>query len=161
MAKISKSITIQAPVSQVFEYVNAPEHLPEIWPSMLEVSHVERKPDGGQSFDWVYKMAAIHFKGHSEAVEVEQNARAVFKSEKGIQNTFRWTYAGEDGVTKVTIDVEYTMPGKLLGKLAAPFLEKVNEREAETLLHNLKVRMETGETQAPSKDRPQPSPAHH
>jgi len=162
MAKISKSVSIHAPVSQVFEFVTHAEHLPEIWPSMVEVSNVQRKPDGAHSFNWVYKMAGIHFKGHAETVEVEQNRRAVVKNEKGIPSTFYWTYAGEDGVTKVTMEVEYTMPGKLLGKLAGPFLEKVNEREAETLLGNLKHRMEAGEAAIAGKEeQPRPSPTAH
>lgn len=146
MAKISRSITIQAPVSQIFDYLTDPQHLPDIWPSMVEVSHVERKPDGAHSFDWVYKMAGLNFKGHADTTEVERNKRVVSKNEKGIQSTFYWTYEPRGAETKVTMEVEYELPGKLLGKLAGPVISKVNAREAETLLNNLKAKMETGAT---------------
>lgn len=162
MAKITKSITIQAPVAQVFDYMADPEHYLEIWPSMVEVSHVKQKPDGAHSFDWVYKMAGIHFKGHADTVEVERNKRVVSKNEKGIPSTFYWTYEGQGAETKLTVEVEYALPSKLLTKLAGPFIEKVNERDAETLLQNLKSRMETRPAAAPSAEaRPAPAHPHH
>ena len=37
---------------------------------------------------------------------------------------------------------EYEIPQKLLGKLAEPFVRKLNEREADTFLANLKDRVE-------------------
>lgn len=151
MAKISKSISINAPVAQVFDYVNDPRHLPEIWPSMVEVSHVKTAPDGAHSFDWIYKMAGIRFKGHAETIEAERNKRVVTKNEKGIPSTFLWTYEGEDSTTKLMLEIDYTLPGKLLDKLAAPFVTKVNDREAETVLENLKTRMETGQFAAAGK----------
>jgi uncharacterized membrane protein len=154
MAKIKKFVSINAPLDRVFEYATHPENLPEIWPSMIEVSNVQRKADGWHSFDWVYKMAGIHFSGHAETTEVELNKRVVTKNERGIPSTFYWTFAGENGGTRVTMEVDYTLPGKVLDKLAEPFLHRVNEREAETVLENLKARMEIG-TQ-PGKAAQQP-----
>lgn len=148
MARIKKSVTVNASVDRVFEYTTDANKLLEIWPSLVEVSNVERKPDGSHSFDWVYKMAGIRFKGHAETTEAQLNRRVVTKNEKGIPSTFRWDYTAEDGKTKVDLDVEYTLPNKLLDKLAAPFIEKVNDREAETILRNLKERMESGEVAA-------------
>lgn len=157
MAKIQKSISIKAPLVQVFEYATHPENLPEIWPSMVEVSNVKRTPDGAHSFDWIYKMAGIHFKGHAETIDVKQNARVVVKNETGIPSTFIWTYAGEDGGMKVNLEVDYTLPNRLLEKLAEPFLHRINEREAETLLANLKMRMELG-VKATAKVEPRVHP---
>lgn len=144
MAKIRKSISIKAPLNQVYDFMTQPENLPEIWPSMVEVSHVKRSADGSHSFDWVYKMGGIHFKGHATTTEVVQNQRVVVHNDKGIPSTFFWAYSGENGNTKVILDVDYTLPSRLLDKLAEPFLHKINEREAETVLENLKARMEIG-----------------
>jgi hypothetical protein len=46
-------------------------------------------------------------------------------------------------MTQVTFEIEYSIPIPLLGKFAEAFLVKMNEREAETLLANLKARMES------------------
>jgi hypothetical protein len=42
----------------------------------------------------------------------------------------------------VTVQVEYTVPIPLLGKLAEAFIIKQNEHEADVMLANLKARME-------------------
>ena len=141
MVKIMKTTTIEAPPEKVFGYLE-PMHLPEIWPSMVEVKDVEKLPDGGWRYRWVYKMAGIHFKGESETVEIVPNERRVDKTKGGIESTFIWTFKPEDGHTRVELEVDYTVPVPVLGKLAEPFVAKMNEREAETVLANLKDRLE-------------------
>jgi len=158
MAKIRKSVSIRAPLNQVFDYMTHPENLLEIWPSMVEVKNVQRKLDGEHSFDWVYKMGGIHFHGHAMTTEVVQNQRVVVKNDKGIPSTFIWTYSGENGNSKLILDIDYTLPIHLLDKLAEPFLTKINEREAEVMLDNLKNRMEIGIKAVADKPAPHASP---
>ncbi|MDP3047121.1 MAG: SRPBCC family protein [Chloroflexota bacterium] len=143
MAKITRTITINAPVEKVFGYMTDPTNLPEIWPSMVEVKDAKLLPEHvGSSFAWVYKMAGMRFKGSSEVTEHVTSQRQVTKSTKGIQSMFVWTYQPEGGGTKLTVDLEYTIPVPLLGKLAEAFIVKLNEHEADVLLANLKARME-------------------
>jgi len=139
MATIRRSISIHAPVEQVFDYVADPTHLPEIWPSLVEVQNV-RPHATGNSFDWDYKLLGMRIHGHSDPVELVRNERQVTRSERGIPNTFRWLYAAHDGETEVTLEVDYKVP--ILGRLAERIVGRVNEREAETLLANLKHKME-------------------
>lgn len=143
MAKITRSISINAPVEKVYAFMTDPSNLPEIWPSMVEVKDVQPAPAGGYNFGWVYKMAGTRFEGASEVTEFIANQRTVNKSTKGIQSTFVWSYEREDGGTKLTMEAEYVVPVPLLGKLAEAFIVKQNEHEAEVLLANLKARMET------------------
>ena len=142
MAKVEKSATINAPVEKVFGYISEPANLPEIWPSMVEVKDVQRLPNGGNSFGWVYKMAGMRFEGTSEDTEIVANQRSVSKSKGGIDSTITWTFQPEAGGTKVTFEAEYTVPVPLVGKLAESFIVKQNEREAELILANLKAKME-------------------
>ena len=143
MATLKKTVNINAPVEKVYSYMADPTNLPEIWPSMVEVKDVKQTPDGvGSSFGWVYKMAGMRFNGASETTEYIANQRNVTKSTKGIPSTFVWTYQPEAGGTKMTVEVEYTIPVPLLGKLAEAFIVKQNEHEAEAMLANLKARME-------------------
>jgi uncharacterized protein YndB with AHSA1/START domain len=144
MEKVKRSIFINAPPAKVFGYLSDPAHLPEVWPSMIEVSNVQAKPDGANSWDWVYKMAGMKFQGRAETVEVQRDRLRVFRNEKGIVSTFRWTFEPRDNGTDFTAEVEYEIPGALLGRLAAPFLRRLNEREADTMMQNTKERMEVG-----------------
>lgn len=143
MAKVKKSIVIRAPAEKVFEYINVPTNLTEIWPSMVGAKDVQRLPNGGNSFRWVYKMAGMSFEGTSVDTDVVPNERIVSKTEGGIESVVTWAIQPENGGSKVTFDAEYTVPIPLLGKLAEAFIVKLNENEAETILANLKSRMET------------------
>jgi uncharacterized membrane protein len=142
VAKVQKTTAIAAPVEKVFAFMLEPSNLPEVWPSMVEVKDVQRQPNGGYNFSWVYKMAGMRIDGASETIELVPNQRVVTRSTKGIQSKFIWTYGPEGGGTRLTVEVEYTVPVPVLGKIAEAVIVKQNEHEAEVLLANLKARME-------------------
>jgi len=141
MAKIVKSITMKAPVEKVYDYICEPTNLPEIWPSLVEIKDVQKLPSGGTKERWVYKMAGIRLEGISESEDTE-NQRIVTKTRGGVESTIIWMFQPEAGGTKVTLEVEYTVPIPVLGKLAEAIIVKINEHEVELILANLKSRME-------------------
>jgi carbon monoxide dehydrogenase subunit G len=144
MAKVTRSIVINASPDKVFEYMAEPSNLPEVWPSLIETKDVQRSPEGlAVSWGWKYKMAGMHFEGKSEMIEHVAGEHTVSKTEGGIASTITWKYHPEEGGTRVIFDADYTVPVPLLGKLAEAFVVKQNEKEAETILENLKARMET------------------
>lgn len=142
MAIIKKTVYINAPVEKVFNFLIKSENLPEIWPSMVNVSNIKGSPSDQLSFDWEYKMAGIHFNGHSQSKDVIINKHVVMENDKGIPSTFTWDYHDEGGKTKLDLQVDYTFPKSVVNKLAENVVAKLNEHEAETLLDNLKTCME-------------------
>ncbi len=138
MVKIERSIFINAPVEKVFEYHSDPKNSPDYWPSFIEVKDVEELPDGGQKYDWVYKMAGIRLKGSTSTLEFEENKKLAIKTEGGINSTFTYTYESEEGGTRLNMSAGYDIPVPVLGKLAESFILKMNEREADTVMGNLK-----------------------
>lgn len=142
MSIVRKATSIEAPVAQVYSHVLHPENFPSYWPSMLEVANVKKQSNGGYSFDWVYKMAGVKVHGHTDIPELTENQSIVAKSTTGIPSTFRWGFQGRDGHTEVRLEVEYTPPNAVLGKIAAPILDRINEHEAEAVLKNLKAMLE-------------------
>jgi uncharacterized protein YndB with AHSA1/START domain len=149
MERIKRTVFIEAPPAKVFGYLMDPKNLPEIWPSMVEVSNVKTKPDGTtESNDFTYKMAGVKFHGHSEFTDIKRDNRIVWKTEGGIKSTFRWTLTPHGNGTEVLDEVEYELPANVLARLAAPFVRRANEHEADTCVNNLKVRMETPEVVA-------------
>jgi len=142
MKKISKTVNINAPVEKVFAYMENPAHLPEIWPSILEVSNILDEGDGKKSYDWVYKMAGMKFNGHSETLEYIPNKRIVVNNPKGIESKFTWDYKQEGNGTRINLNAEYVIPVPLLGKLAEAAVTKQGDNEADELLANLKKIME-------------------
>lgn len=143
MAHLKKSIVIQAPVNKVFEYLFEPTNLPEVWPSMVEVMEIQRPPDRKYRFHWKYKMGGVVFDGETQTESFVQDQQVVSTSTGGIPSRFVWDYQPENGGTRLTVDIEYTVPVPLVGKLAEAVIVKMNEREADTLFANLKTRMES------------------
>lgn len=159
MAKIQKSIEIEAPLREVYDFFTNPENLPEVWPSLVEVSNIAWGAEGADSFDWVYKMAGIRFHGRSETRERKPYEKVVFQNKSGIPSTFIYSYSKRDGNCWLTMEVDYEIPGKVLSKLAEPFVRRLNEHEADVLLENLKARMElTGEAAAKKRRAPSARP---
>lgn len=142
MHQIRKSIEIKAPVERVFEFLTTPNNFLSIWPSMVEVSNVVRRADGYNSFDWVYKMAGLRFKGHAEPKKIETNKYVEMRNESGIPSTFRWLYEPRGTATYLTVEVDYEAPAPVIGKLAEAIVAKINERELEALLANAKSVLE-------------------
>jgi ligand-binding SRPBCC domain-containing protein len=143
MAKLERSITINAPVEKVFNYVRDPNNQQEIWPSVVEVEDVKWLPNGGYSHRFVYKMAGVRFEGTGEQIEYIPNQRFVVKVAGGPEATLDWRFQPEDGGTKLTVEAEYTVPVPVLGKVAEALVVKMNANEAEAVMANLKARMET------------------
>ena len=103
---------------------------------------MQRLPNGGHSDRFVYKMAGIRLEGKSEDVEYIHNQCIVTKTTGGAESTQTWLFQREAGGTKVTFKVEYTVPVPVLGKLAEAIIVKMNDREGDLILANLKARME-------------------
>lgn len=142
MARIEKSITIQAPPERVFAYVEEPANIPEYWPSLSEVKDMERLPNGGYKYGWTYNLAGVRFDGGTETIEFIANRRTVSESAGGVSSTIVWTYEPENGGTRVTFEAEYHVNIPVLRELASSFLAKLNENESEAILANVKAKTE-------------------
>jgi uncharacterized membrane protein len=141
MASHEDSVVVNAPVSEVFAYVNAAATIPDWMTGMIEVRNVVGGGAGLQ-YDWTYKMVGVHVRGQNVVVEYIPNERA---THQGIgMLTSSWTNIVEphDGGTKLTIELEYTIPVPVLGKLAEYLTIQRNARDMKTSMLNLKETLE-------------------
>ncbi len=143
MAKVERSVTINAPVEKVFAYIADPMSEPEWLPGSVEVKDVTLTEEGvGSHYRWVYKLVGLRFEGESTTLEYIPNQRIVTQSKGGIVSTWTYTFEPHDGGTKANVVVEYTIPIPVLGKVAEAFALKQIEREADLAVANIKARME-------------------
>jgi len=148
MVKITRRVTVNAPVEEVFAYLTDPSNLLEIWPSLLEVTDVQQLSEViGSSYRWVYKMAGMRFRGKSEVVEYVANEAVTVKDsgEGKLEAVRRSTFEPANGGTKLTWETEYRIPIPLLGRLAEAVIVKLTENEADAWNSNLKAGLETCE----------------
>lgn len=143
MKRIKRTIEIKAPVQRVYDFLNQPTNLLSIWPNMESVSNVVKTMGGAHDFDWDFKMVGIHFKGRSKVEEAQPNKLVRIRNEGGIPSTFSWKYEGLDGAgMRLGVDVEYDIPTPVIGKIAETLVVKINERDLDNMLANLKDVME-------------------
>lgn len=145
--KIEKSITIDAPIEEVFDYTTKPEHLPEYFVSMLEVKDVKHLPNGDDSFKYIAQMFGIQAEGTGECKEKFPNERATLKLHGvGIEFTAPTKFervAG--GKTRVTSIAEYRFPeGTPIAKFDEAFIKKYLDLAGEFTFYTLKGRIELG-----------------
>jgi uncharacterized membrane protein len=141
MAKVERRITINAPVEKVFNYIADPMNNLEWVPSVMEIKDVSGS-GVGQHHRWTYKMAGVLLKGETTVTEHLPNERIVSQGKGGVTSTWIFSFKTQDGGTMMELDIEYTIPIPVLGKIAEKIVLKRNEREADLAMSNIKEKME-------------------
>lgn len=148
--KVAKSITIDAPINEVFGYTTNPKNLSMLMPNMKLVTSISPPTPGvGQNWYWEYKSMGTTFKGKSRVVEFNQPTRYVVQSqqegEKGSPDLWIYTLSKGDMGTKVTLEVEYTISGSSVLTRVANwlFIERRIRGEVQNSLKRLKTIMES------------------
>jgi uncharacterized protein YndB with AHSA1/START domain len=141
MATINNSININAPVEKVFAYVADPMTSPEWLVGATEVTDVTGS-GVGQHYHWKYNMLGIPLRGETTVSEYVPNERRVTDSKGGAISKWTFTFAPHEGGTKLDLELDYTIPVPVLGKLAEKLVLKRNQSEADLSMENIKQQME-------------------
>ena len=142
MAKVARSIIINAPVEKVFSYISDPKNELEFVPSITDIRDITGQ-GVGQRYGWTYKMMGISFKGEDEVMEYTPNERYVHRSSGGVVSTWTWTFKSEAGRTQVNLVIDYNIPVPVLGKVGERLVLRGSEREADFAIANLKDILES------------------
>ena len=141
MPRIERSILINAPVNEVFDYIADPTNCPTWVPGMVSVRDVAGI-DAGKTFRWTYKMAGISFDGESTILEYVPYEWIVIGSQRGIVSVWTYDFRAEGDGTRVGAVVEYAIPIPVVGKVIQEVILGKNEHEADLALARLKALME-------------------
>jgi carbon monoxide dehydrogenase subunit G len=82
-------------------------------------------------------MAGISFDITGRVLEHDPPRRHVVETRGGVVSTWAWTLEPEGDGTRISLHMEYTVPGAALGKLAEKLLLGQNEKAADEGLANL------------------------
>jgi uncharacterized membrane protein len=145
MIEVSESILIDAPVEEVYDYMDDPHSHAEVTPSITDVRNVEELKNGGKRLEYTYTIGGIELDGELEETDHTENDRMLFEMQGELEGRIDLTYEREEGKTSMTYSAEYDVPTKVLEKLVEPFVRKYNERELRTTLKNVKTRIEAGD----------------
>ena len=141
MATIHKTIDINVPAEKVFELLIDPKRFPEYAPGVASVEDIRQSEQHiGDSFRVTYSVLGLHFPMTFTATEYEQPTRLSTRFEGSMKGTWTWLLEPRGNSTHITAALEYEMTGGILGKaINTVLVERMNEKNAERLLENLKL----------------------
>ncbi len=148
---VSRSIVINAPLQDVFEYVSSPQNWPSYISGLQAISNVSDKPlESGTSFDWQYKVKGFNLQGTGRVTEYEKDNKFVLQmhSMMPIRKTMR--FEGDSERTELSVEVGFNSPGKVLSFLFRLVTKVVNPMETVAILERLKQLCE-GNEEIPQK----------
>lgn len=127
---------VHSPADAVFAFLSDPLQWPQVWPGLVEVSHLE-VGHAGLAFRYVYKMAGMRLEGDGLISEAVPSRRLTFLSSVGVEGSVEFELTGEGAGTRVGARVSYGIPVPLLGRFREGIVRALNEHEAEAALANL------------------------
>lgn len=136
----TKSVTIDAPVEHVFDYIKDPA---KAWVSMgTKIHDIKGTPEGvGTTFEWEDRMFGFHVSGTNEIAEFVPNQRVAITSSKGFVFSFDLKPATEG--TTLTVGVDDDPSNWALGAFDA-VATKLTEHDLDVWLTDVKAELETG-----------------
>lgn len=148
MTHLKKSILIHAPVEEVFALATDPTRWDTWFSGLGEPERITGAGEVGTVVEHSYLMAGIRFPLTSRVLEKQISPEGGHwrgKAMGPMAGQHTWTYTPKNGDTEVTVEMEYTVPGKALGKIADRLIiERMEERSLEQTLENLKLLCEQG-----------------
>lgn len=145
MPRIQKAATVNAPAERVFQAIDDPEMMERYVPSVTKVSDVQRTDARlGDTFRVTYEMLGIHFDQLFTYSEYDRPRKLAARFTGAMAGTMRCHLEPLDSGTHVTLEIDYQMPGGVLGKAANRLVaERMNEQTAERMLENIKAQAES------------------
>lgn len=141
MARIIKKIVINAPAEKVFGFVTSPDNWIRYVTSLTDVRDISSmKVEAGTTFKWTYRMLGMNFHGKGHVTENVKNKRFGLKMEGSMPIIETYLFIPVDGGTELSVEIQYEMPGKIMGAIANKgLIEKINKKEADAVLGKIKL----------------------
>jgi hypothetical protein len=92
----------------------------------------------GAHYEWTYKMVGLPLHGESTTVAHVPNERRVVRTTGGVESLWTFVLEPREGGTHLCVNVEYSAPMPLLGRLAERLIVRRNEREVRLAIENMK-----------------------
>ncbi len=141
MTKVTKTVTIKSTIEEVFKRIEDPNTLPVYVPSVTNVSDVRRTDKHvGDTFRVSHSLLGAQFDEDFTFTEYRKGAMITARFAGTMSGTMGITLEPQGSSTKTTLEYDWKMPLGVLGKLASSLAaNRINEKNAERLLENLKI----------------------
>lgn len=139
MIELEVESDIDASPETVFEFVADPHNHVKILPSLVDISNVE-ETDTGRQGRYVFKMVGQEMEGQFIDTEFDRPNRRAYDTTGDLEGAVTWTIEAADGGAHVTYEQETDIPGPdVLDAITDPVAKKFLQREADTMIENLRT----------------------
>lgn len=140
MVRIVDSITVPAPVDQVYQFMDASIRLIELTPGMQKSGDLGGGAAKGKEskVEYTYEVTGMPIRGVVEISESEQNRKVVYSLSGPTPGTFTWTFTPQEGATKVELEAEYGSQMPMPDSMLAFFTKAYNENNIKVMLERLR-----------------------
>lgn len=140
----ARSVHIDAPVEQVFDFVKDPPHFYAAFPDAESerdvLTDVHLTPEGvGSTYRWKTRVFGLPMHGVMTREDYRPNARIVDHSSTG--PVWTWTFEPDTSGTRLTLRFDYSTKAPLMDKVVDRFAWR-GDRDLDTILANLKNTIE-------------------
>lgn len=142
MPVVEQFIDIPAPVETVFAFIaDSPERQPEWWRQFDLQERVTPPPTRlGSVSHYIYNMLGVTIKGEHEVVGINRPEYLHVKTTSGIDSAFEFFFTPQADGTRLTVRVDYKLPGSVIGQLLnRVIIEQQNETALREALDTLKA----------------------
>ena len=147
MGHLKHSVHINAPVDKIDEFTEHPNNWPTFMVGMSDINATTERSEVGSEVSFTVVMAGVHLHQSVRTVENRDDPeggghwRGEFTG--GQSGWMTMDFKPDDGGTLVIQEMEYTVPGSLLGRVADRLvIERMQERDMLHSLENLRLLME-------------------
>ncbi len=140
-AKAEINVHINNTPEGVMEYIADVRNRPLFLSVLKSVTDIKGDPSAvGTSWKWTAAGLGMEFEGVGRCVEYKPGQLYVSKTEGGIEGAVTYRVQREAQGTKLTIESEYGIPGKISSRLPVQkVVELLTRTEAERVGESLKV----------------------
>lgn len=145
MPIIRKTTVITGPADPVFEILQDANILPQYAPGVTGVSDVQQSDKRvGDTFKVAYEAIGLKFSLKFTTVEYNRPSKIVTHMDGSMRGTYNWSLQAQGADTAVGVDLDYQVRGGVFGKIMnGLLLERMNDKNVEQMLQNLKALVES------------------
>jgi coenzyme Q-binding protein COQ10 len=139
MSQIKKSIFVNASTEKIWNTASDPNHWADWYVGLKEVKSIVGDGSAGTTCEMTFDMSGMKMQFKHTVLEWDPPRKWVGRTEGAIDSISTWTYEPEGEGTRVSVVMDYTVPGSVLGKIADKLvIERRNAEDMEKTLQNLK-----------------------
>jgi uncharacterized Fe-S cluster-containing radical SAM superfamily protein len=143
--RVSRSITIDAPVEVVFDFISNPDNWHRFIPGLVEIRNVSDQPiRSGTAFEWIYRIKGINLRGEGMVVDYREGESIVLQMHSLMPMRKTLTFKPLPGKTILSVEVGFMRGGRILSILFMAIARVVNLMQTDSILREIKELCEQG-----------------